>query len=675
MGVDLFSLNVKLGATGTGAVLSDLRAVDAQGVKTAASLNGIAGSLDRGASAALNGTKGFKDLSGAYANQERVLAQLGPATVVTANATEEHAAKTKKATEAAKEHGETLHGLWGTLKQLAGAYFLFEGLHFVGEAVEQAAALHELSQKTGATVETLSVLAFAAKRADVSMDQVSIGFKGMAISLGNLRDGQEKTVAAYQRLGFTAESFKGLNPEQTFLKLAVAVGAVKDETERAEIAQRVFGRAGSQLVPLLEDLATNGFAKTREEAEKFNAVISGETADAADKVKDDWHDIQNIFTSLARLSIPLLADAMRSLNQVLRAGPGDTWRNTMREIAGAVDGATRLATLGFFGTHLSDKYLRSPDEIAARGKKDPGGFRGDGLGMGTNPNDPIGDAAKAAPLSKEEIAAARKAYVARVLGLANMDEAMKAPDKLDHKGVAATHLDVRGGGVSVSPVGIPGGGSAGDDFMGGSLEGDLSGLFAQGGDGSSAAGRQSILAAFANEAKRGAVALKVQFATLGQGLGLTLANGFANALSAAMSGKNPFKAFGNVVLAGLGGIMQQMGGAMIRQGLILIKLLPFLSSPFTSGPALLAAGIALTALGGTLGGIMHGNGGGSGGGGGGSDFGDRTTNITLTAAGMGGNSAPAGQPTNHYHVIGIDSPQGTTLLGKGMAAAKRMNKA
>jgi hypothetical protein len=51
--------------------------------------------------------------------------------------------------------------------------------------------------------------------------------------------------------------------------------------------------------------------------------------------------------------------------------------------------------------------------------------------------------------------------------------------------------------------------------MGGSLGGDLENLFAQGGDGKTAAGRMSILAAFANEAKRGAVALKVEFAQLG----------------------------------------------------------------------------------------------------------------------------------------------------------------
>ncbi len=45
MAVDLFSLRVNLQSSGSAGVMADLRSVDAQGVKTAASLNGIAGSL------------------------------------------------------------------------------------------------------------------------------------------------------------------------------------------------------------------------------------------------------------------------------------------------------------------------------------------------------------------------------------------------------------------------------------------------------------------------------------------------------------------------------------------------------------------------------------------------------------------------------------------------------
>jgi hypothetical protein len=67
----------------------------------------------------------------------------------------------------------------------------------------------------------------------------------------------------------------------------------------------------------------------------------------------------------------------------------------------------------------------------------------------------------------------------------------------------STHLALRGGGVGALHGGIGAAAAVGDEFMGGSLGGDLENLFAQGGDGKTAAGRMSILAAFANEAKRG----------------------------------------------------------------------------------------------------------------------------------------------------------------------------
>jgi hypothetical protein len=161
------------------------------------------------------------------------------------------------------------------------------------------------------------------------------------------------------------------------------------------------------------------------------------------------------------------------------------------------------------------------------------------------------------------------------------------------------------------------------------------------------------------------------FAQLGANLGMTLADGFSAALGAALQGKNPFKAFGNVVLSGLGGIMQQMGQAMIQQGVILLNLLPFLSNPFSSGPALIAAGVALSALGSMLGGIASGSGKGGGAGGSGG-FQDRTTRITLTADGMGGRNAPTTM-ANQMPTLLVDSPRGQRVLATSVRGAARRN--
>lgn len=640
MAVDLFSLNVKLGATGTGAVLSDLRAVDAAGIKTAASLGGLGGSLGRVESAALNGTKGFKDLSGAYANQERVLAGLTPVTVTSGKAIEEHAEKTKKATKAASEHSETLHGLWGTLKQLAGAYFLFEGVHFVGEALEQAAALHELSQKTGVTADTLSVLQFAGRRANVSIEQLGTAFKGMALSQGNLRDGVAKTAEAYQRLGFNADSFKGLSPEQTFIKLAIAVGNVKDETERAEIAQRVFGRSGSMLIPLFEDLARDGFAKTTEEAKKFGAVITQDMADAADKAQDDWNDIKDMFSGMARSTLPAVTIAVKTLYEMLTlggSGGGGFWAPFRAEMQHTLD------DLKGFWAYINN-VAESPEPLVKalwHNLFNP--FADVSGGSSTSTADPA--ATTDAPagtkhvLTAEEKAAAREREAAAkraredynrdVLGRANMDGSMRAPDKLDYQGVAADHLALK------SPLDVSGSLTPGVQNRPG----------------------VKLMATLKQDLFNGLQQLQ-PFATGLQSFFSTLFSGGSIGAS--------FKNFGRSILAGMGSIFSQMAIKAIAAAPLFQAIGAAMSNPFTAGAALLAFGIALKALGASMGGAAHGDSGGSGGG-----FIDRTTQITLSASGAGGLTAPHREMGPTIRVFGKDDAEGQRMFGEHYKSATR----
>lgn len=126
-----------------------------------------------------------------------------------------------------------------------------------------------------------------------------------------------------------------------------------------------------------------------------------------------------------------------------------------------------------------------------------------------------------------------------------------------------------------------------------------------------------------------AISVDSQFKGLGVSSAGAFAESFSVGLSAAMtkgSGKNFFEAFGVTLLQGLGNIFVQMGSELLVYGLIMQGLLPFLSNPFTSGPAAIAAGTALIAAGAALGAIAANNSGGRTGGGAGSGGSFGTTN-------------------------------------------------
>jgi hypothetical protein len=166
--------------------------------------------------------------------------------------------------------------------------------------------------------------------------------------------------------------------------------------------------------------------------------------DDADAYDDALTRLKLQFQALALNVLPALSTALQTLNMLVDTGPG-FWdglaaavRNTMREITGAIDGMTHLATLGFWGTHLSDKFNGKAADLA-----EPGGFRGDGLGMGTNPMDALGPSTLPPPPTKAKRSQRRpegeggaSASTSQVFGRANMDEAMRAPDKLAFQGVS-----------------------------------------------------------------------------------------------------------------------------------------------------------------------------------------------------------------------------------------------
>jgi hypothetical protein len=137
---------------------------------------------------------------------------------------------------------------------------------------------------------------------------------------------------------------------------------------------------------------------------------------------------------------------------------------------------------------------------------------------------------------------------------------------------------------------------------------------------------------------------------------------------------------GDVLLSALGGILTQMGEAMVSTGIAMVHLLPALSNPFTSGPALIAAGALIAGLGIALSSAATGGGSSHGTGGGGAALAPITQTFTVqpstVPATTGARTEPASVParpavTNHFTVIGPSDPaaqrQIVQMVNLGMA--------
>lgn len=146
--------------------------------------------------------------------------------------------------------------------------------------------------------------------------------------------------------------------------------------------------------------------------------------------------------------------------------------------------------------------------------------------------------------------------------------------------------------------------------------------------------------------------LKSNVAALADSFASATRDAFTAAIDAVGAGiAGGWDSFKQVLLGGLGSVLMQMGKQLMTTGAALIGLLPALSNPFTSGPAMLAAGALIFGAGAALAAMA--GGGGARGGGGAAESGG------IGGLGIGGPAAP-----NPYAFAAGSRSTGTMVNGR-----------
>ncbi|MCX7806097.1 MAG: hypothetical protein N3A38_13025, partial [Planctomycetota bacterium] len=123
--------------------------------------------------------------------------------------------------------------------------------------------LAKASDRTGLSVEALSELSFASQLAGTNFEELETGLKNMQRTLGAAFAGTGTVAEKLTVLGLSVEKLSGLSPEAQFEAIAKAISRVADPTVRAAAAVDIFGRNGTKLIPLMQNLqALRGEARS-----------------------------------------------------------------------------------------------------------------------------------------------------------------------------------------------------------------------------------------------------------------------------------------------------------------------------------------------------------------------------------------------------------------------------
>jgi hypothetical protein len=187
---------------------------------------------------------------------------------------------------------------------------------FVKSAIDQADAAGILAGKLGITTEALTKLEYAAKLSDVSQSALEGSLKKLSVTLTNAQDPASKAAQAFNAIGLSARELIALPADQQLGRIGDALNNVENQSQRAALAQKIFGRSGIELLPILAE-GSAGIRALGEEAERFGVVISGDLAARAGLFNDNLDRLKSAASGVGLAVADQLLGPMNDLSTEL----------------------------------------------------------------------------------------------------------------------------------------------------------------------------------------------------------------------------------------------------------------------------------------------------------------------------------------------------------------------
>jgi len=286
-------------------------------------------------------------------------------------------------------------------------------------SIDAADELRDMSQKTGVAVQTLNGLGFAAGQAGGNLESVSAAAGKVNKSVAEAAGGNKDMIEAYSKLGISVRDVQG-NLKTADVVIAEVADKFKDYAdgpEKSAIALRIFGKAGADMIPLLND-GGDALRENIAYAKQYSGVTD-ELAAASDNFNDTMGKLtvqqKGFANSISSAVLPVL---QTMADEMLGAAES----SNKFSLAGAVV-RTVLETFVVVGSEVAFTFKAVGTEIGGIAAQLAALAHGDIRGFNV-----IGDAMKA---DAEKAAKEHQAFIDKVLDHTPQPAVVPAPDVAD----------------------------------------------------------------------------------------------------------------------------------------------------------------------------------------------------------------------------------------------------
>ena len=225
----------------------------------------------------------------------------------------------------------------------------------INKTIEAGDRIDKMSQKIGMSRQAFQEWDFIMSQNGGSVESLQMGYKALANQMGGVQKGSKDSIGYFKKLGVAVKDNHGQlrKQEDVFNDSVRALQNMKNPTEKAIIANKLFGKSAIEMKPLLNQ-TSESVDTLRKRANDLGMVMSDEAVDASVKLTDSIDAIQRSFSAfgnqigaqlvpyvqqLADELINHLPQIKSALNPVLN-GLSNTIKFLMEHINGVIFVAT-----------------------------------------------------------------------------------------------------------------------------------------------------------------------------------------------------------------------------------------------------------------------------------------------------------------------------------------------
>ena len=173
-------------------------------------------------------------------------------------------------------------------------------------------SIDKTSQKLGMSSKKYQELDYVMNLAGTSMSSMTMGMKTLTTQVENAKNGNKDAIKEFKALGISIDDLKTMSQEDIFEKTIMGLQDMKAGTERAALANKVLGRSGQELQPLL-NMTSDEMRKAIQTANDYGMIMSDDAVKASAGFNDSLTTMQKTISGFKN---NMMADFLPALTNV-----------------------------------------------------------------------------------------------------------------------------------------------------------------------------------------------------------------------------------------------------------------------------------------------------------------------------------------------------------------------